>query len=47
VKKAESKKLKDAIETHRHETEGQVRRLDEVFRLLVMAPQRRANLALR
>jgi ferritin-like metal-binding protein YciE len=39
VKKAESTKLKDALETHRKETEGQVRRLDEVFRLFDLAPR--------
>jgi ferritin-like metal-binding protein YciE len=39
VKKAESKKLKDALETHRRETEGQVRRLDEVFKLFDVPPR--------
>jgi ferritin-like metal-binding protein YciE len=34
VKKAGSKKLKDALETHRHETEGQVDRLEKVFKLM-------------
>ena len=31
VKKAGSRKLKEALETHRKETEGQVDRLDQVF----------------
>jgi ferritin-like metal-binding protein YciE len=34
VKKAGDHKLKDALETHRQETEGQVERLEEVFRLM-------------
>ena len=34
VKKANSSELKDALETHRGETEGQVDRLDQVFKLL-------------
>ena len=33
VKKAGSRKLKEALETHRKETEGQIDRLDQVFRL--------------
>ena len=33
VKKAESAELKEALETHRKETEGQVDRLDQVFKL--------------
>ncbi|MFM9849126.1 MAG: ferritin-like domain-containing protein [Hyphomicrobiaceae bacterium] len=32
VKKAGDKKLKDALETHRQETEGQVDRLEKVFK---------------
>jgi ferritin-like metal-binding protein YciE len=39
VKKAGSSKLKEALETHRKETEGQVDRLDQVFRLFDMAPR--------
>jgi ferritin-like metal-binding protein YciE len=39
VKKAGSKKLKDALETHRQETEGQVDRLDQVFKLFDVAPR--------
>jgi ferritin-like metal-binding protein YciE len=39
VKKANSKKLKDALETHRHETEGQVERLDQVFQLFDLSPR--------
>jgi ferritin-like metal-binding protein YciE len=39
VKKAGSKKLKDALETHRQETEGQVDRLDQVFKLFGVAPR--------
>jgi ferritin-like metal-binding protein YciE len=34
VKKANGPELKEALETHRRETEGQVERLDEVFELL-------------
>jgi ferritin-like metal-binding protein YciE len=39
VKKAGSSKLKEALETHRKETEGQVDRLDQVFKLLDIAPR--------
>lgn len=39
VKKANSKKLKDALETHRRETEGQVERLDQVFQLFNLSPR--------
>jgi ferritin-like metal-binding protein YciE len=34
VKKANGQELKKALETHRKETEGQVERLDQVFKLL-------------
>lgn len=34
VKKADDKTLKDALEAHRKETEGQIERLDEVFKLM-------------
>jgi ferritin-like metal-binding protein YciE len=34
VKKANGAELKDALETHRQETEGQVERIDKVFKLL-------------
>jgi ferritin-like metal-binding protein YciE len=34
VKKANGSELKEALETHRQETEGQVERLDQVFKLL-------------
>ena len=34
VKKAGDKKLKDALETHRKETEGQIDRLEQVFKLM-------------
>jgi ferritin-like metal-binding protein YciE len=34
VKKAGDKKLKDALETHRRETEGQLDRLEQVFKLM-------------
>jgi ferritin-like metal-binding protein YciE len=34
VKKADNEELKDALETHRTETEGQVERLEQVFKLL-------------
>ena len=37
VKKANGKKLKDALETHRKETEGQVKRLEQVFKLIDVA----------
>ena len=39
VKKAGSKKLKEALEGHRRETEGQVDRLDQVFRLFDLSPR--------
>jgi ferritin-like metal-binding protein YciE len=39
VKKAGSEKLKDALETHRQETEGQIDRLDQVFKLFDTAPR--------
>jgi ferritin-like metal-binding protein YciE len=34
VKKADDKKLKEGLETHRKETEGQIERLEQVFELL-------------
>ena len=34
VKKAKGGELKKALETHRQETEGQVERLDQVFKML-------------
>ena len=34
VKKAGDRQLKDALETHREETEGQIERLEEVFKLI-------------
>jgi ferritin-like metal-binding protein YciE len=34
VKKAGDKKLKEALETHRKETEGQIDRLEQVFKLM-------------
>jgi ferritin-like metal-binding protein YciE len=34
AKAAESEELKQAFETHRMETEGQIERLEEVFRIL-------------
>jgi ferritin-like metal-binding protein YciE len=34
VNKARSRELKDALETHRAETEGQVERLEQVFQML-------------
>ena len=39
VKKAGNKQLKEALETHRKETEGQVDRLDQVFKLMDVAPR--------
>jgi ferritin-like metal-binding protein YciE len=39
VKKAGARQLKDALETHRKETEGQVDRLEQVFRLFDVAPR--------
>jgi ferritin-like metal-binding protein YciE len=39
VKKAGSRKLKEALETHRKETEGQVDRLDQMFKLFDIAPR--------
>lgn len=37
VKKANGKELKDALETHRKETEGHVKRLEQVFKLIDVA----------
>ena len=34
VKKAKGAELKDALETHRQETEGQVERLEQIFELI-------------
>src|SRR5688572_10226622 len=34
VRKAGDAKLKDALETHRKETEGQIERLEQVFKLM-------------
>jgi ferritin-like metal-binding protein YciE len=34
VKKANGPELKEALETHRQETEGQVERLEQIFKLL-------------
>jgi ferritin-like metal-binding protein YciE len=39
VKKAGAKQLKDALETHRKETEGQVDRLEQVFKLFDVSPR--------
>lgn len=39
VKKAGSQELKKALETHRQETEGQVDRLEQVFKLLELSPR--------
>src|SRR5262249_12934490 len=39
VKKASSKQLKDALETHRQETKGQVDRLEGIFKLLELSPR--------
>jgi ferritin-like metal-binding protein YciE len=39
VKKAGSRKLKEALDTHRKDTEGQVDRLDQVFKLFDVAPR--------
>lgn len=39
AKKAASKKLKDALETHRQETQGQVERLDQVFQMFDLSPR--------
>ena len=39
VKKAGNQKLRDALETHRQETEGQVDRLEQVFRIFDIAPR--------
>lgn len=39
VKKAGSKKLRDALETHRQETEGQIERLEQVFKVFDLAPR--------
>jgi ferritin-like metal-binding protein YciE len=34
VKKADDAKLRDALETHRKETEGQIGRLEQVFKMM-------------
>ena len=39
VKKAGSKRLKEALATHRKETEGQVDRLGQVFKLFDLPPR--------
>jgi ferritin-like metal-binding protein YciE len=39
VKKAGAKQLKDALETHRKETENQVDRLEQVFKLFDVSPR--------
>src|SRR5688572_13660908 len=39
VKKAGAPELKEALETHRQETEGQVDRLEQVFKLFDVAPR--------
>lgn len=39
VKKAGDTELKKALETHRQETEGQVERLEQVFKLFDAAPR--------
>ena len=39
VKKATSEKLKDALETHRQETEQQIDRLEQVFKLIDVPPR--------
>ncbi|HEX5958606.1 MAG TPA: ferritin-like domain-containing protein [Hyphomicrobiaceae bacterium] len=39
VKKVGAEDLKKALETHRHETEGQVARLDEVFKVFNVSPK--------
>jgi ferritin-like metal-binding protein YciE len=39
VKKAGAKQLKDALETHRKETESQVDRLEQVFKLFDVSPR--------
>jgi len=39
VKKADAKQLKDALETHRKETEGQVNRLEKIFEMFDLTPR--------
>ena len=36
---AQSDELRQAFETHRHETEGQIERLDQVFEVIGKSPQ--------
>lgn len=36
---AQSDELRQAFETHRHETEGQIERLDQVFEIIGKSPQ--------
>lgn len=39
VKKANSTKLQEALETHRKETQGQVERLEQVFKIFDVEPR--------
>jgi ferritin-like metal-binding protein YciE len=39
VKKASVRELKDAIETHRKQTEGQIDRLEQVFKIIDSPPR--------
>jgi ferritin-like metal-binding protein YciE len=39
VKKAAAKQLKDALETHRKETEAQVDRLEKIFEIFDLSPR--------
>lgn len=39
ARKADSKELKEAFEHHRKETEGQVERLNQVFKMFDLAPR--------
>jgi ferritin-like metal-binding protein YciE len=39
VSKATTRELKNALETHRGETEGQIERLEQVFEMLDMQPR--------
>jgi ferritin-like metal-binding protein YciE len=41
VKKADDASLKDVLETHRKETEGQIDRLEQVFKIMDIAARRK------
>ncbi|MBA2728433.1 MAG: ferritin-like domain-containing protein [Parachlamydiaceae bacterium] len=46
IKLAEIEDLKNALSTHLEETENQVERLEQIFRILNITPQARKNIAM-